>query len=648
MKSIDMVSRHSHENAEPMRDCIDILVRWFCVWLILAFLFLPIHVSAQQRSPVKVNEAELSRRAKAIDLIVETAESARTFEDFFYRARMQALAADALWQHDDVRARAIFRRAWDAATSYDKSEQEIEERESGVPSELPITEARDEVLTKVAARDSKLSEEFLRDLINEKKDENDSRQKLQNQRRTPWRDLSAEGQHRLAIAYALLNAGETVAAVRTATPLISEGASADLITFLIVLSERDKEEATSLYIRLLQRMNNDAQADAIDVLLYSAPVISHRLLVTVDGQGALQFRTVPLRSPMTTPLLLTTPEANNLFCSLSANILLRPQAGVMPISEIIARYVAIGRLLSYFQRFAPQYETALRIQSGTLGNDIEAGRREVLNAQIEMISLTPERRGDVLRPQMDQLGRARDSADRDRIALGIVKKAAQNRLWDRARRAAMEIEDINSRRSALSYLAVCQVADLLRTFTDDKEENVDHLAKFVRNSDVPKLVAAWGLAQTAIMAKRKGDTDSAKALVDEAVAFAARTPAATWQRVAAYTAVTRLAARIDPARAWEILPEVVRAANAMDDYTGDERLIDIEVGRNDAEEELEPLSVGDDVFRIDGLFSAMAQLDYDKALAASRSLGMEIPRAFTSLAIAKVMLEKGSKTQDSK
>ncbi len=121
-------------------------------------LFSLIQVPAQQRTQVK--DAARERRTRAIELITETADAARTFKDLFYRARLQTLAADALWPHDEARARLIFRRAWEAATAYDKAEQEAEENESGVPSTIQITEARDEVLAKVAARDSKLAEVF--------------------------------------------------------------------------------------------------------------------------------------------------------------------------------------------------------------------------------------------------------------------------------------------------------------------------------------------------------------------------------------------------------------------------------------------------------------------------------------------------------
>ncbi|HEY0545881.1 MAG TPA: hypothetical protein VGC91_10930 [Pyrinomonadaceae bacterium] len=607
---------------------------------------------AQPRPPVK--ETEKARRAKAVELIIETADAARGLKDLFYRARLQTLAADALWPQDAARARAIFRNAWEAATASDKAEEEAEEHESGVPSTLAITEARDEVLTKAAARDSKLAEDFLSDLLNEKKDEKSAEQNQPaSTRRTPWRELSAAGARRLALAYELLNRDEPARAAEIIAPVTSEGASGDLITFILRLREQSVTEADALYARLLERTRNDAQADANDVLLLSAPMASPQLLVVVDAQGALQFRPVPRAAPPATTLPLIPPAARNAFYRIASNILLRPlvpRAGVSMMPDSIALYFAIGRLLPFFEREAPQFLSNLQMRSSTLANSIEAGRRESLNEQTKLDSLTPERSGDPLRAQLDQLGRARDSQDRDRIALGVVKKAAQRRLWDRARRAALEIEDLSARHAAQSYIAVCQIADLLRTFQEDKENNFESMAKFARSADVPPLACAWGLAQAAIIAARKGDARSAAALLDEAQTYAARTRAGTWERVAAYTMIARLAAKIfDAKRIWELAPEIVRAANAVEEYTGDEAAIDIREDESNAIEEvaLEPLSVEADVFRLDGFFATIAGLDEDKALTAARSLGRETPRAFAMLAIAKVMLNSELRTQKS-
>jgi len=186
--------------------------------LLLALLLLPVPVLSQQRGrgaktpSAQSKNPERARRALAMTLLVETADKARTFDELFYRARIQALAADALWPHDATQARAIFRRAWEAAAASDKADREEAAREAGaLPGATPkTTEARDEVLKMATRRDPRLAELFLRDLARDRDEEAASR----NERpRTAWRELSASGARRLALADEMLAAGEVQRAV---------------------------------------------------------------------------------------------------------------------------------------------------------------------------------------------------------------------------------------------------------------------------------------------------------------------------------------------------------------------------------------------------------------------------------------------------
>ncbi|HEX8424318.1 MAG TPA: hypothetical protein VF634_12950, partial [Pyrinomonadaceae bacterium] len=194
----------------------------------------------QRTPPAAQNKDEArARRAQAIDLLNETAQQARLLDDLFYRARVQMLAADALWQFDEQRARAIFRRAWDAATAADKAEREADEAEFGLssnPSDAFTSDARDEVLIKVAARDPQLANLFLREYLRDR-DGDDAADEARNRpkRRTPWRELSASGARRLALAFDLLSRNEPERAAQVAAPLVAEGVSGDLMAFLLHL-----------------------------------------------------------------------------------------------------------------------------------------------------------------------------------------------------------------------------------------------------------------------------------------------------------------------------------------------------------------------------------------------------------------------------
>ncbi|HWS99490.1 MAG TPA: hypothetical protein VN256_04390 [Pyrinomonadaceae bacterium] len=599
--------------------------------------------------------AERAKRAEAAALLVEAADKARSFDDLFYRARVQALAADALWPQDERQARAIFRRAWEAAEASDKAEQEEAASEAGaLPGAVPkVTDARDEVLRKAAARDPRLAESFLRALASGKDESNASGNEPPP--RTAWRELSPSGARRLALANELLAAGQVQNAARVAAPLVNEGVSANLIAFILRLGARDVTEAHALYTRLLGHAGADPRTDANAVLLLSAPVISPELMAVVDDFGSLQFRALP--PPNSNPGSAWNTTAFRrapAFWSLAAAVLSRPlpPRDALTMQELMARFYATGRLLPYFEdSSSPQavHAPALRARFSELFNEIEAGRREQLSSQFGLNQIMPTGYVDPLRSQTDELARATDPQERAVIALSMVRTAVRNRYWDRARRAAAEIEDEAVRARVLSFIQVHQVKDITRAYEDDKEDNSEGVAKFTRGADVPPFAKAWGLAQAAVIAARKkkpaAEVKQAVAqLINEAEDFASRVQRGSRERVAAYGVVTMAAARADAERAWELLSKTVEAANAVEDFTGDDPSFDL--AGDEAAAAAEEFSVEAEVFRLDQIFATMAHLDFDKALAEARALKGGEPQAFATIAVAKSRIqESGVRSQ---
>ncbi|HYY56707.1 MAG TPA: hypothetical protein VE842_05200, partial [Pyrinomonadaceae bacterium] len=571
---------------------------------------------------------------------------ARTFDDLFYRARIQMLAADALWDSDKERARLIFRRAWEAAAASDKAEQEELARESGAVSGATgpfVTEARDEVLLKAAARDPLLAEAFLKDFLKEKTSEKSASQS-QPQALTPWRELSAIDAERLGFALDLLERGESNSAAQMAAPLAGRGASADMVAFIIRLREQNAAAADRLYGLLLAQARRDASADANSVLLLSSPIISPELLVVVDERGSLQFRPLPPDDEQTVKAPPVAVGLRNTFYRTAAEILLRPvamrAAGAQQTQQPLALYVALGRLLPFFEREAAEFAPELRARANALAGEMEQGRRDMLASHFDLERVTPERAGDPLRAPFEQLGRADSETARDRLRLGIVRAAARKRLWDRARRTADEIENAASRRAALTFIAVSQVADLARTYSDAEENDYESIVKFLQGADIPALASVWGYAEAANVAARRKDSRAALGLLDEAERFAARVDARTRQRVAAYAIVTGVAARLDPQRAWMLLYEVVKAANALEDFAGDDVSLDITAAENSTADAPDNFSVTGEAFRLDLIFATMARLDWTKALSDARALEGRVPQALAFIAIARAALDK--------
>ncbi|MGA9994603.1 MAG: hypothetical protein WBP93_04265 [Pyrinomonadaceae bacterium] len=634
--------------------------------LISIFVCLPEVALAQKsrtQAAQKKQSREETRRAKAIALIAETAERARSFDDLFYRARVQALAADALWPYDRENARAIFRRAWDAATAWDKAEQEEAAREDASSSEsnsdsnstlkqtaLAFTEARDEVLAKAAGRDAQLVRIFLREMLADKAykvDEKNAGENVetgQTAKRSPWGELSEGGRRRLALAYEMMYQGNPERAAEIAAPAIGEGMSGELIVFLLQLRTQNAAAFAGLYARLLEKAGAQALISVNEILLLSTPIVSPDLLVVMDASGGLQFRPVSYnRFALSDTRAHTSVEKDvrGAFFQLAATTLLRSPSSRdgNATTEAVALYFAIGRLLPFFEREAAQFAPELRARLSTLSSEIEANRLEQVTAQQSIQRLTPLNQTDPLGSWIAGLDRAQNEGERERILIQIVMAAARQRLWDRAREFADKLEDLNARQSALSFITASRIADISNAYEKDSEEDFEGFAKFVRTADVPPVTKALGYAQTAMIASRTGAAKRALELLDMAEREAARTQAGTEQRASAYALIMATAAHVDKNRAWEFLAELVRAANALEDFHGDEIALEIQIGDSATDESATTVRIEPKAFHLDEIFATMAQIDFDRALAEARALGKDVPRSLASLAVARTALE---------
>ncbi|MBD0326543.1 MAG: hypothetical protein ICV68_08925, partial [Pyrinomonadaceae bacterium] len=295
---------------------------------------------ARPTAKAQSQEAERARRAKALTLLVEMADEARTIDDLFYRARLQALAADALYPFDQQRARSIFRRAWEAATLADKAEHEVETANAGTtPDEVgPFTEARDEVLAKTAARDAALADVFLRELMKAENSEGNSTQDVNTASPALWNRPSKIGERRLALGYQMLEKGETGSAFKIVAPVVEEGASSSLMIFLLRLRERDAAAGEALYRLMLAHTLKAIDADANTVLILSTPVVSPELIVWVDAGGALQFIPVRPVNPQGGPPQLTQATRSAFFNAAASILLRQPRPGATETQDKTARY----------------------------------------------------------------------------------------------------------------------------------------------------------------------------------------------------------------------------------------------------------------------------------------------------------------------
>ena len=125
--------------------------------MLACLLALAIPTRAQQESrnntPAKASENEKSkpseadlleaqRRAFAVSLVTSLANDARSYDDLALRPRVLARAADVLWDANNVAARALFVRAWEAAERGDAEDVTVNTKDK--PPAMVIAPQKDE------------------------------------------------------------------------------------------------------------------------------------------------------------------------------------------------------------------------------------------------------------------------------------------------------------------------------------------------------------------------------------------------------------------------------------------------------------------------------------------------------------------------
>jgi hypothetical protein len=229
----------------------------------------------------------------------------------------------------------------------------------------------------------------------------------------------------------------------------------------------------------------------------------------------------------------------------------------------------------------------------------------------------------------ERLDRAGKSEDRDAIYADYAVVFAGDGD-SRARDLVDKIENTELRKSVKAYTDFQLVQFAIR------KKDVNEAVRLVKNVELTSIQKVWALTSAAklvMAAERSRATD----MLEEALTESRRISGSDPDRARALTAVAVGFGEIDRVRAWEILGEVVKAANGADDYTGEDSRISsrlqtkmMVVMNNATAEDFDLLAV----------FRHLARADLLRAVQLAKTFTGEAPRAVATLAIARSVLEK--------
>jgi hypothetical protein len=321
------------------------------------------------------------------------------------------------------------------------------------------------------------------------------------------------------------------------------------------------------------------------------------------------------------------------FLSSAARILLRPLAPVdqdRSSSGRIGGYVVTTRMLPLFDRYAPDKAAALRARQALLAQDTPEQNRRADDPLLTR-GITPEDPNrDGVQEALGRLDSAKTSGERDMIYFRAAMESLGNDPV-RAREFADKIEDTDTRKQLVAYMAFQLVEDAVRA------KKSDDALRLSRSDELTRVQRAWGLTESARLLAKEQPGRAVESL-DEAAAEARRIDDSSPERVRALVAVATQLAVLDRTRAWELMNEVVKSANALADFSGEGGEITVRVEFKSGGAMTQNFNV--ESFDLTGIFAALASEDFDRAAALARTLKGEGPRSVATLAVARSILVK--------
>jgi hypothetical protein len=594
-------------------------------------------------STAKAEEAkrlEEQRRAAAVALLVSLADEARSYRNQTLRARIQARAADILWETDAEKARTLFRRAWEAADLADTESQRKfdEERRAQEQQDRPFVGSvppslRTEVLRMAARRDRALGEELLHKLDEARKQEAaeaaTTESNSSNNDATDPFELPAPLKLRLRLAQQLLDT-DVARATEFADPALGR-VSVDGLVFLCYLRAKNAAAADERFAQMLVRAGADPASDANTISLLSSYVLTPFLFIRYTSDGSTNSSSYD--KPQSPPDL--APELRASFFRIAEQVFLRPLAPPeqdRTTSGRVGKYMVMTRLLPFFEQYAPEQSVALmKAQLTALAREVPDNYRNRNEAGVTRRASEAENdNNDSIQSILDKIERAQTQEERDNLYAEVALLAAEKgdaRAFD----FADKIENTDTRKGVRAYV------DFTVLRYDVEHKRTEEALKLARTGALTSMQRVWALMEIA-RTFVKTDREQAVQLLDEAATEARRIGGSSADRPRALVAVATLLYEVDRARAWELMSEIVRAANnASEDFSGEDARI---VASLQTKTQTSMYTFTADEFDLPNIFSALAKENLERATLLAKDFNGEAPRAAALIAVVRATLEK--------
>jgi hypothetical protein len=330
------------------------------------------------------------------------------------------------------------------------------------------------------------------------------------------------------------------------------------------------------------------------------------------------------------------PQLRDAFFRTAADILLRPlppPGQDQSSSGVQGKYLMLKRLMPLFDQYTSrEMADAVRTQMEALTNLVSDDARQRDDNPLREGIRPQQSNDDREKSLLNRIDRAKTADERDQLYLELARLFTDSED-NRARDYVAKIEDSDLRQKARAFIDASLVINAV------SKKNADRVIELVRTGELTHLQKSWALSQAARLLG-KADRDKALSLLEDSAAEARRIETSDADRPRALIGVVSAMLTIDRQKAWDAIPDVLKAANSAEDFTGEDGVMRISlVTKNNASTR----STSNGEFNIAPLFTELANDDFEKSIELARLFEREAPRAAATIAIARTVLEEKKK-----
>ncbi len=563
------------------------------------------------------DKAALELEQRGVNLILLAAESSAKLDDKRSAARLQALAADALWKQEQARARRLFQSAFEAAIDYyhDGKGREQEQPAGGVSLSKP--DLRLEVIRLAGKHDAQLSRRFTDRYVEEKRREKEEKRNQSKQPRSydPALGVVDEASDdMLHVAEELLDVNKKDA-IELAEQAFAKGVPQAAGYLFAQIAERDRATADQLYLMALDRLRRDKlPAPGQLLLLASYPFGAGDVWVSSgDGVNSYHFE---VSDKFTIDKNLIQRFIATAFTVIArhvgGDISELPDANVRVGAALFAAKLLQPRIAKYSPERLGEWQNLTNALFYAANEQTQLGVDKTLDKVNRSVESEPTASIDErIKGLLDRAQNTNNFTQRDELYQEAALLASQKPDTPHALVIADKIgarEHRKKLRSWLNYEAAT------RAINERKLDEARQYAAEVEETDQ----SAYLFFQMARVALGDKDQVSARNLLEEAAQKAVGAEN-THEKLLALLGLANLYSRFDSQRGFDLAGEAVRTANKIQNYGPDQtrlvRRLETPGGKS-----LSMSVENAEEFDLGKTLASLASIDFERALALAQSL----------------------------